>query len=86
MYVAVSGHAWTDNEMRGVFKTADGGKTWTKVFFRSARTGAIDLVMDPSEPNTLYASMWQRIRRKWSDGLGYRFSARFLRSMTLSHA
>jgi photosystem II stability/assembly factor-like uncharacterized protein len=67
VYVAVSGHAWTDNEMRGVFKTADGGKTWTKVFFRSARTGAIDLVMDPSEPNTLYASMWQRIRRKWSD-------------------
>jgi photosystem II stability/assembly factor-like uncharacterized protein len=67
VYVAVSGHAWSDNEMRGVFKTADGGKTWTKVFFRSARTGAIDLVMDPSEPNTLYASMWQRIRRKWSD-------------------
>ena len=67
VYVAVAGHAWTDNEMRGVFKTADGGKSWTKVFFRSARTGAIDLVMDPSEPNTLYASMWQRLRRKWSD-------------------
>ena len=67
VYVAVSGHAWTDNEMRGVFKTTDGGKTWNKVFFRSARTGAIDLVMDPVDPNTLYASMWQRLRRKWSD-------------------
>ena len=42
--VAASGHEWTDNEMRGVFKTADGGRTWQKVFYRSARTGAIDLV------------------------------------------
>ena len=65
--VAASGHEWTDNEMRGVFKTADGGRTWQKVFYRSARTGAIDLVMDPSDPNTLYAAMWQRVRRKWSD-------------------
>ena len=67
VYVAASGHEWTDNEMRGVFKTADGGRTWQKVFYRSERTGAIDLVMDPSDPNTLYAAMWQRIRRKWSD-------------------
>jgi photosystem II stability/assembly factor-like uncharacterized protein len=67
VYVAATGHAWTDNEMRGVFKTTDGGKNWTKVFYRSARTGASDLVMDPSDPNTLYVSMWQRIRRKWSD-------------------
>ncbi|HEY6613383.1 MAG TPA: hypothetical protein VIZ32_02660 [Vicinamibacterales bacterium] len=67
VYVAASGHEWTDNEMRGVFKTSDGGRTWQKVFYRSARTGAIDLVMDPSDPNTLYAAMWQRVRRKWSD-------------------
>ncbi|OFW10942.1 MAG: hypothetical protein A3H96_25025 [Acidobacteria bacterium RIFCSPLOWO2_02_FULL_67_36] len=67
VYVAASGHEWTDNEMRGVFKTTDGGKTWTKSFYRSPRTGAIDLVMDPSDPNTLYAAMWQRVRRKWSD-------------------
>ena len=67
VYVASTGHAWTDNEMRGVFKTTDGGRTWSKVFYRSPRTGAVDLVMDPSDPNTLYASMWQRIRRKWSD-------------------
>jgi photosystem II stability/assembly factor-like uncharacterized protein len=67
VYVAASGHEWTDNEMRGVFKTSDGGRTWTKILYRSPRTGAIDLVMDPSDSNTLYAAMWQRIRRKWSD-------------------
>jgi photosystem II stability/assembly factor-like uncharacterized protein len=67
VYVAASGHEWTDNEMRGVFKTTDGGKTWTKVLYRSPRTGAIDLVMDPRDPNTLYAALWQRVRRKWSD-------------------
>jgi photosystem II stability/assembly factor-like uncharacterized protein len=67
VYVAASGHEWTDNETRGVFKTIDGGRTWTKVLYRSPRTGAIDLVMDPSDPNILYAAMWQRVRRKWSD-------------------
>lgn len=67
VYVAVSGHEWTDNEMRGVFKTTDGGRTWAKVLYRSPSTGAVDLVMDPSDPNTIYAGMWQRIRRKWSD-------------------
>ncbi len=67
VYVAASGHEWTDNETRGVFKTTDSGRTWKKVLYRSARTGAIDLVMDPRDPNTLYAAMWQRVRRKWSD-------------------
>jgi photosystem II stability/assembly factor-like uncharacterized protein len=67
VYVAASGHEWTDNEMRGVFKTTDGGRNWTKVLYRSPRTGAIDLVMDPADANTLYAATWQRIRRKWSD-------------------
>ena len=67
VYVAASGHEWTDNETRGVFKTVDGGRTWKKVLYRSPRTGAIDVAMDPTNPNTLYAAMWQRIRRKWSD-------------------
>lgn len=67
VYVAASGHKWTTNEMRGVFKTIDGGRTWTKSFYRSPSTGAVDLVMDPKDPNTLYAAMWQRTRRKWSD-------------------
>ncbi len=67
VYVAASGHEWTDNETRGVFKTTDGGKTWAKILYKSPRTGAGDLVMDPSDPNTLYAVTWQRVRRKWSD-------------------
>jgi photosystem II stability/assembly factor-like uncharacterized protein len=67
VYVAASGHEWTDNTMRGVYKTTNGGKSWDRVYYRSPRTGASDLVMDPRDPNVLYASLWQRIRRKWSD-------------------
>jgi photosystem II stability/assembly factor-like uncharacterized protein len=67
VYVAASGHEWTDNPDRGVFKTSDGGRTWQKVLYVDEKTGAIDLVMDPSDPNTLYAAMWQRVRQKWSD-------------------
>ena len=67
VYAAASGHEWTDNEERGVYKTTDGGATWRRVHHISPRTGAIDLVMDPSNPNVLYASTWQRIRRKWND-------------------
>jgi photosystem II stability/assembly factor-like uncharacterized protein len=67
VYVAASGAEWTDNEDRGVYKTSDGGKTWEKILYINKRTGAIDLVMDPLDPNTLYAATWQRIRRKWND-------------------
>ena len=67
VYVAASGHEWTNNEERGVFKTTNGGKTWDKVFYINEKIGAIDLVMDPEDPKTLYASMWNRIRKRWSD-------------------
>jgi photosystem II stability/assembly factor-like uncharacterized protein len=67
VYVAASGHGWTENDMRGVFKTTDGGRNWTKVLYRSPGSGAIDLVMDPGDPSVLYAATWQRTRRKWSD-------------------
>jgi photosystem II stability/assembly factor-like uncharacterized protein len=67
VYVAASGHEWTDNPERGVFKTTDGGSTWDKVLYIDERTGAIDLAMDPSDPRTLYAAVWQRIRLKWND-------------------
>jgi photosystem II stability/assembly factor-like uncharacterized protein len=67
LYVAASGHEWTHNKERGVYKTVDGGKNWEKVLFISEQTGAIDLMMDPSNPETIYASTWQRIRKKWND-------------------
>jgi photosystem II stability/assembly factor-like uncharacterized protein len=67
VYVAASGHEWTNNEERGVYKTTDGGTTWEKILYIDDMTGAIDLVMDPSDPETLYAATWQRIRNKWGD-------------------
>jgi photosystem II stability/assembly factor-like uncharacterized protein len=67
IYVAASGHEWTYNEERGVYKSTDGGETWEKVLYIDETTGAIDLVMDPSDPNTLYTSTWQRIRKRWND-------------------
>ena len=67
VYVAASGNEWTYNKDRGVYQTMDGGKTWKNILFESDKSGCIDLVMDPSDPNTMYASMWNRIRRRWSD-------------------
>jgi photosystem II stability/assembly factor-like uncharacterized protein len=67
VYVAASGHEWTDNAERGVFKTSDGGQTWDKILYLNEKTGAIDLVMDPQKTDTLYAATWQRIRKKWND-------------------
>ncbi len=67
VYVAASGHEWTTNAERGVYKTTDGGKTWQKALSVDEKTGAIDLVMDPADPNTLYAATWQRTRLKWND-------------------
>ncbi len=67
VYVAASGHEWTDNAERGVYKTSDGGLSWDKVLYVDERSGAIDLVMDPGDSDTLYAATWQRIRRRWSD-------------------
>jgi photosystem II stability/assembly factor-like uncharacterized protein len=67
VYVAAGGHEWTKNAERGVFKTTDGGKTWTKVLYVNDETGAYDLVMDARSSDTLYAAMWQRTRKKWND-------------------
>jgi photosystem II stability/assembly factor-like uncharacterized protein len=67
VYVAASGHEWTTNPDRGVFKTVDGGKNWEKILFINDETGAIDLVMDPQDNDTLYAATWQRMRKRWND-------------------
>jgi photosystem II stability/assembly factor-like uncharacterized protein len=61
-YVAALGNLWKASPERGVYKTTDGGRTWTKSLFVDTLTGAVDLVMDPNDPNTLYAAMYQRLR------------------------
>ena len=65
VYVAALGHPFGPNPERGVFRTSDGGHTWEKVLFRDERTGAVDLVMDPGDPDVLYATLWQVYRKPW---------------------
>ncbi|MDP1572091.1 MAG: hypothetical protein Q8L86_19010 [Vicinamibacterales bacterium] len=65
VYVAALGDLWGPGGDRGVFKTTDGGLTWTRVLFVDDETGATDLVMDPSNNKTLYASTYQRRRQQW---------------------
>jgi photosystem II stability/assembly factor-like uncharacterized protein len=67
VWVAASGREWTDNPERGVYKTTDGGETWRNVLYIDERTGAIDLVIHPDDPETLYTATWQRVREKWND-------------------
>ncbi len=64
-WVAVLGHLYTDNAERGVYKTTDGGKTWQQTLFVNAQTGAVDLALDPTDPNHLLAAMWQKNRKAW---------------------
>ena len=65
-YAAVSGPAWEDGGDPGVYKTVDGGLTWTRVLFVDERTGVSDLVMDPSDPDRLLAAMWSSRGYPWS--------------------
>jgi photosystem II stability/assembly factor-like uncharacterized protein len=65
-WVAALGPAWSDGEERGVFRTRDGGETWEKVLYVDERTGAADLVMDPSNPDRLIAAMWEYRRWPWT--------------------
>ena len=65
VYVAALGHAYGPNEMRGVFRSNDGGKKWDKVLFKNNKTGAIDLVFDPNNPHILFAALWEAQRTPW---------------------
>src|SRR5258706_1704882 len=66
VYVAAQGHVWAPNQQRGVFRSKDGGKTWEKVLFRSDKAGACDLIIDPTNPNVLYAGFWEVYRKPWT--------------------
>lgn len=62
VYAAVLGHLFGPNQERGVYRTRDGGRTWQRVLFVNENAGAVDLILDPTNPRTLYASTW-RVRR-----------------------
>ena len=66
VYVAALGHVWGPNDQRGVFRSKDGGKTWEKILSRGNKAGAIDLILDPSNPNTIYAGFWEVYRKPWT--------------------
>src|SRR6478672_8280495 len=65
VWVGVAGHTFGPNSERGVFKTTDGGKSWRRVLYRNDSTGISELVVDPSNPDILYAAFWQEWRTPW---------------------
>ncbi|MCP4657137.1 MAG: hypothetical protein GY856_17145, partial [bacterium] len=64
-YVAATGKTWAESPERGVYKTTNGGRVWRQVLRVDERTGAADLVMDPSNPDKLFAAMWDHRRWPW---------------------
>lgn len=68
VYVAVIGHPYGPNEQRGVFESKNGGKDWERILYKDEDTGAMQLVFDPSNPNTIYADMWSSRRPPWTVG------------------
>ena len=65
-WVAALGALYSESEHRGVYKTTDGGQTWTKTLYVDPNSGAVDLAVDPANPDVLYAATWERERRAWN--------------------
>ncbi len=65
VYAGAIGSPWGEHPERGVYKTIDGGKTWKQILFANNKTGAADLIMDPTNPNKLIAAMWEHKRDPW---------------------
>lgn len=69
--IGVLGHLYSKNKQRGVFRTTDGGKTWSNTLFINENTGIIDISPSPKNPNILFAASWERMRKAWDfDGDG----------------
>ena len=66
VFVAALGHAYAPNPQRGVFRTTDGGRSWQRVLHIDDNTGAIDVAIDPSDPQTVFAALWQTRRPPWN--------------------
>jgi len=65
VYAASMGHLYSSNEERGVFKTTDGGKTWNKILYINEKTGVIDIIMNPKNPDMIFASAYEKYRYPW---------------------
>ncbi len=68
LFVAVLGHPYGPNEERGIYRSTDGAKTFTKVLYKDENTGGIDVAFDPSDPNTIYAVLWEARQGPWENG------------------
>lgn len=70
VYVGALGHLWGENDERGLYKTTNGGQTWERVLFVDSKTGVIDMVMDPRDPNKFVVAMYERMRYpyRWESG------------------
>ncbi len=70
VYAAVLGQVYNQHPQRGIFKSADGGKTWRRTLFRDEKTGGVDLSIDPKNPNVIFASLWEANRSPWGMSSG----------------
>ena len=66
VFVGAQGHVFGPNDQRGVFRSTDGGKNWQKTLFRSSKAGVTDLILDPTNPNIIYAALWEVYRQPWT--------------------
>jgi photosystem II stability/assembly factor-like uncharacterized protein len=71
VFAAVLGHPYGPNEERGIYRSTDGGKRWTKVLSKDANTGGFDVKIDPSNPSIVYATMWESRQAPWEDSNDY---------------
>ena len=78
VYAAAIGSPWGEHKERGVYKTINGGKTWTKILYTNTKSGAADLVMDPQNPNKLIAAMWEHKRDPWFFNSGGKGSGMYI--------
>jgi photosystem II stability/assembly factor-like uncharacterized protein len=70
VFAGAFGEYGADNPERGLYKSTDGGRTWRLVLHRNASTGAVDISIDPSNPNTMYAALWEAFRKPWAMSSG----------------
>ena len=68
LFVAALGHPYGPNEERGIYRTTDGGKTWEKVLYKDENTGAVQVTIDPNNPNIVFADLWAGRQGPWENG------------------